>query len=577
MRKKQITEFIITSLAKYPYIIAFLICLFINPFFYCSTNYIPYNTVNIIAISLITIFTVICYNKYKSKEIKFSSFLFLSGFFCFSFLVLAFLYNVASNKELCFFLGFCCLLITLFNYADKTKYKLQLISLLIIGISFGLYVSYVMGVSIVQMQHDVWSTAVIDGKTVPYGGHYGYIKHLQLEYQLPDCDVREVWQYAHPPLHHILSAIWLEINEKVFNIKDFIALESLQLLTLFYVLCIIISSYKIFRYFKLDDIPFYCALTITCFCPAFIMLTGSINNDALSVAFTVGTMLNALYWIKEQNTRNMVNLALCFGLGIMSKVSVGMLAPALFILFVSTFIKSQNKKALGKQFAIFLLISVPLGTWFNIRNYINYKVPFTFVHHMDSKPFFKPQYVGNINYFDRITDFSFNQFDSVYVQNVQLGSSKNDYNPIITLLKCALFDEYINDGTFKYFPIIDKVCVCFYITFIIITILSVFSMFYSTIQYFKQKNYTDEIIFMLVYFITLMLCIYKHSYDIPYVAAMNFRYITPTIIITQLFWGMFNQNSNLLQLKNRNIISGSLAIIFALCSTIVFSALNMIV
>ena len=144
---------------------------------------------------------------------------------------------------------------------------------------------------------------------------------------------------------------------------------------------------------------------------------------------------------------------------------------------------------------------------------------------------------------------------SVIVQNVQLGSSRNDYNPILTLLKCALFDEYINDVTFELFPIVDKVCVCFYITFIIITILSVFSMFYSTIQYLKQKIYIDEIIFMLVYFITLMLCIYKHSYDIPYVAAMNFRYITPTIIITQLFWGMFNQNSNLLQLRNRNTIS----------------------
>ncbi|MBQ3644941.1 MAG: glycosyltransferase family 39 protein [Candidatus Riflebacteria bacterium] len=432
-----------------------------------------------------------------------------------------------------------------------------------------------MSVSVVQMQHDVWSTSVVDGKTV-LSGHCGYIKYLQLEYRLPDCDVSKVWQYAHPPLHHIFSAIWLEINEKVFNIKDFIALESLQILTLFYVLCIIISSYKIFRFFKLDGIPFYSALTITSFCPSFIMLTGSINNDALSVAFTAGTMLNALYWKKEQNVRNMVNLALCFGLGIMSKISVGMLAPALFILFVSTFFKSQNKKDLGKQFAIFLLISVPLGTWFNIRNYINYKVPFTFVHHMDSIPNFKPQYVGNINYIDRITDFSSNQFDSVFVQNVQLGSSRNDYNPILTLLKCALFDEYINDVTFELFPIVDKVCVCFYITFIIITILSVFSMFYSTIQYLKQKIYIDEIIFMLVYFITLMLCIYKHSYDIPYVAAMNFRYITPTIIITQLFWGMFNQNSNLLQLRNRNTISGVLAIVFALCSTIVFSTFNMI-
>ena len=570
MSKKQITEFIITSLAKYPYIIAFLICLFINPFFYCSTQFIPYNTVNIITISLITIFTVVYYNKYKSKEIKFSRFLFLSVFSCFAFFTLSFLFNVASNKELCFFVGYCCLLIALFYYADKSKYRFQLICLLIIGISFGLYLSYVMGVSIVQMQHDVLSKDVVNGEEI-ISGHYGYINYLQHNYQLPDCDVSKVWQFAQPPLHHILGAIWLEINENVFNVRDFMALESLQLLTLFYVMCIIISSYKIFRYFKLDGIPFYCALAVTCFCPAFIMLTGSINNDALSVAFISGTMLNAMYWKREQNVRNMINLALCFGLGIMSKVSVGMLAPALFILFVSTFIKSQNKKDLWKQFAVFLLICIPVGTWFN-----NYKVPLTFVHPMSSRPSFKPQYIGDMNFYDRITDFSFHQFASVYVQNVQLGSPTNDYNPIITLLKCALFDEYITKDTFKFFPIVDKVATCFFIDLWIISILSVFAMFYSTIQNFKQKNYIDEIIFMIVFFITMMLCVYKHSYDSPYVACMNFRFITPTVIVTQLFWGMFNQNSNLLQPKHRNIISSVLAIVFALCSIIVYSTFIMI-
>ncbi len=571
MRKKQITEFIITLLAKYPYIIAFLICLFINPFFYGSTEFIPHNTFNIIVISSFVTVTVFFYKKYKAKEIEIGKFLLHSCFYFFSFFVLAYLYNISTDKELCFFIGFSCLLITLFYYSDKTKYRFQLISLLIIGISFGLYISYVMGVSIAQMQHDVWSTTIVNGKSVLNGGHYCYIKYLQQEYQLPDCDVSKIWQFAHPPLHHILCAIWLEINEKVFNISNVIASESLQLLTLFYVMCIIISSYKIFRYFKLEGIPFYCALTVTCFFPTFIMFSGSINNDVLSVAFIMGTMLNALYWKKEPNVRNIINLALCFGLGIMSKVSTAMLAPALFIFFVSIFVKSQNKKDLVKQFAIFLLISVPIGTWFNIRNYINYKIPFNFVHHMDSIPSFKPQYVGNINFFDRITDFSFNQFDSVYVQNVELGSPRNDYNPIITLLKCALFDEFITNDTFEDYPTVNKVSVCFFIDFLVIVILSLFSMFYSTIQYFKQKNYIDEIIFMLVFFITIMLCIYKHSYDIPYVAAMNFRYITPTVIITQLFWGIFNQNSNLLQPKYRNIISSTLVTIFALCSTIVYS------
>lgn len=336
-------------------------------------------------------------------------------------------------------------------------------------------------------------------------------------------------------------------------------------------MCVIISAYKIFRYFKLTGIPLYCSLAVTSFSPAFILLSVSINNDVLSVAFILGTLLNTLYWKRDPNTKNILNIALCLGLGMMTKLSTGAIVPALFVIFVSTFIKSQNKKVLLKEFILFLVVALPLGTWFNIKNYISHKIPFNFVHRLDTFPGSEKIYIGNIDFFSRITDFSFNQYGSVYVQNMYLGDSRNDVNPIITLLKCALFGEYIRKRNFSSFPLINKVSACFLGIFIIISVLSVFSMFYVLVQSFKRADMIDEKIFMLLFFVTLILGVYKLSYDYPYVASMNFRYVTPTIIIGQLFWGLFNQYYNFLPTKYQNKISISLASFFSICSIIVYT------
>ena len=442
------------------------------------------------------------------------------------------------------------------------------------GISFSLYYNYILGVSVLAMQHDVGVFSNINEQVSKMGGHAPYIEYIQKNYKLPETDVSKTWQFIQPPLHHIICAIWLEINEKVFKLNKRCAQENLQILTLFYVICIIISSYKILRYFKLTGISFICPLTIICFFPAFIILSGSINNDALSVAFITGALLNTIYWIKEQNIKNIINIALCVGFGMMTKLSTVMLVPPLFILFVYSYIKSLNKNTMLKQFLIFLIISIPLGTWFNIKNYIKHNIPITFVGDMGTISMFKPQYVGNINYWDRITDFSFNQFQPIYVHNKQIGDIRNDYNPLITLMKSALFGEYIRSNIYNKYPLINTISVIFFWIFVIISSISLFSMFYITLQSLKETQLLAEIIFLLVFFITMILSLYKHAYNIPYVASMNFRFIIPTAIIGPLFLGLLNQNFNYLQSKYRNIILTILTLTFASCSIIIFIMFN---
>jgi len=64
--------------------------------------------------------------------------------------------------------------------------------------------------------------------------HAGYITYLLQHHQLPDFDPRGHWQFYHPPLHHMISALWLWLSEHVFGISNAAAQESLQTLSLFY-------------------------------------------------------------------------------------------------------------------------------------------------------------------------------------------------------------------------------------------------------------------------------------------------------------------------------------------------------
>lgn len=576
MNRTKITEYIITSIAKHPYLIAFFICMFINPFFYCSEEAIPRNTINVIDVFLITFVIIVGYCKYKIKEISFVSLCFFVSFEIISIFYASYLFVNSEYKNLLLFICVCLIIFMLYYYADKTKYKSQINSLLIIGIGFALCFYYIMGTSLFQRQNDVWYFEKINGRIVNSGGYVFYIKYIQENYSLPDWDVSKTWALAHPPLHHMICAVWLEINEKSFNIDESLALESLQILSLFYYLCIIILAYKIFRYFKLTGIPLYCSLAIIVFFPAFILLSGSVNNDILSVAFIVGTMLNALYWKQNPTLMNIFNISLCFGLGMMTKVSTGALAPALFFLFVYTFIKSSNKKQLLKQFLLFLIVSIPLGTWFNIRNYVKYKIPFLFVHNMADANDSKLQYIGEKSYFERITDFSLEQFKSIYVQNKHYGCRRNDYNPLIVLMKSALFGHLtnnINNKNLREMTFLNKISIYFFITLVIISLISIFSMFYMVLPNTKNKPFKCEYIFMFIFFITLILALYKHSYNGPYIPYMTFRFITPTAIIGQLFFGLFNQSFNLLDVKKRNIISIILSASFAICSTIFYISL----
>ena len=480
------------------------------------------------------------------------------------------LYTQSQSKAMWHFAGGCSVIVILYYLADIKKYRTQLNALLIMGLGFCLKLYYVLVTSVYTRQHDVRS---FGGDS----GHAGYIEYLLFEHKLPDFDIRERWQFCHPPLHHAISALWIYVNENIMQVGHNQARESLQTLTLFYSVCIIISAYKIFRYFGLNGKALYIPLMIVSFHPAFILFSGSINNDTLSAALVMGAVVCTLKWYREQSLKNIMKIALCVGFAMMTKLSAATVAPPIALVFLIVFIKKfkeEWERLLG-QFVCFGIVCVPLGLWFGVRNYIKWKVPLMYVQKMDKSEL---QYIGNMPFLKRITDFSLHQYASPYEQWAYLDESRavqnyNEHNPLITIMKNSLFGEFINENCFHSGSYVNTVSNIFFWLNVIIAGTAFVSMI--VICFKKGAAKLTEKMFLVSFYIMMMASFYKTSADYPFTCTMNFRYITPTVIIGAAYIGLA------LKAINKETIGGRYAakslygeaILFSFSSGIIYLSL----
>lgn len=531
------TDALITAAAAHPYLIAFALCIFLHPFYLGAAENVPNNALLIVALLIFAAGTALIFRRVKLGGLDKRIAALAVALLGLADIAGSWLYSRSQIKGV---IIFCAGVLTLFAFYSSCrtkKYKEQLNSLLIMGIGFILKFYYVFYTSVYTRQNDVHTFGGEDG-------HAAYMEYLLYNHKLPDFDVREVWQFCHPPLHHMISAVWIFINENIFCIGHNPARESLQTLTLFYSTAIMITAYKLLRHFKLKGFSLYIPLLIINFHPSFILLSGSINNDVLSVAFMLGALLCTLKWYEDQTMGGIVKIALCIGLGMMTKLSAALVAPPVAIVFLIVLIKKcrTDFAKLAGQFSVFAVICVPLGLWFEIKNFIKYRVPITYVQEMSEDVF---QYIGDMSFKSRVTDFSPKQFESVFecwARKDERGvvNGYNEYNPLVALLKNSLFGESINEGYFApNSPALSLCRVFFWLgagiaaVFLILTIISLIN---------KSRTVPLDMggkLLLGSFYIVMIANFYKMSYDYPFTCTMNFRYITPTVIVTSLFCGIF--------------------------------------
>ncbi len=464
----------------------------------------------------------------ESRRMMKNSMIVISGLFSLLF------YNLlmTTKKPELVILNFGMILVVtvaVYMFAEK-KISTRRLILLIFILGFLVRLAYIMAVSIQTKQHDA-------GSLEKMNGHLGYIGYLVYNSKLPEGDVRDVYQYYHPPLHHIIAAVWVRFQSAIGISQDDLW-ENIQILTLFYSSCCMILSYKIFRQLGLKGKGLIIAFAVVAFNPTFYILAGSINNDILSVTLMLGAVLNTLYWYKSRSIGRILCIAVCVGCAMMAKLSGWMVAPAIAFIFIYVFFKDIKswKKYLG-QYAAFLAVCVPLGLWWGIRNYITHKVPITYILALSES---SEQYVGKIPVMKRIFDFNFSQFKDVGDQFTMYDGAYNEYNPLIALFKTSMFDELF---TVHYYPQISGINTVLFWSAVVLGVVGFASMIYFFMNDSHDKLFGGvQKIFIGILYFTFMISYYVFCIKFPHVCTENIRYCVPVIVIGAYFVGRLAQH-----------------------------------
>ena len=523
-------------IASHPYLCVFALCMLLTPFCFGSLWQMPSYAVPSALALLIAGAAVFIWDKCRKRSLPVISTVLLIAAATAALTLGANAFSHSEYRILWIFLIGCVVLSILYGVLYKPKLKRQFNSALIIGMSFLLKFCYVLCTATDRRQHDVGSFST----TEQTQGHLGYISYLYNNHRLFQEDYRSMFQFCHPPFHHSICAVWVAVWKDIFHVSQERAVESLEMLTLFYSMCVLISAYLIFRYFKLEGKALYIPLMVVAFHPCFTYLSAFLNNDALMWALFTGAVLTTLRWYSEPTLKNIMKISLCVGLGMMSKVSAALVAPPIALVFLIVFIRNFRtswKKFIG-QFAAFGAVCIPLGIWFPVRGLLRWDIPLNYVQELSES---LSQNIRDLPFLQRVTDFSPSQYARVFENwawhdenGVLCGV--NESNPLIAIMKNSVFSEHIGENDFEGMDYMIPLCVVLFWLGVAIAAFAFAAMIITFVRD-RSMDVTQKLFIGLVYAL-LVGNLYLMCAEYPMVCTMNFRYIMPTVVTGALFMGM---------------------------------------
>ncbi len=396
----------------------------------------------------------------------------------------------------------------------KNKEEILLQTVVLIGLT--MRIGYMLYTPCTIRQHDLGLLS-IQGE-----GHAGYILHL-LEGRLPNSnDI----QYYHPPLFHALAAGMIKITRPFLisnNIEQLI--ETAKIVSCYASCLILLMTKEICKALNLKERATLIVVAQIAFLPNFYLLAGRINNDALAIFFMILIILYTIKWYEAPKLSYMIALALGFGLGMMTKLSVGMLAlftGSIMLLKLIESIKQGKGIGILKEYVLFGVIAIPLALWYPIRNYICFKQPLLYVYDLKDTGEY---YCGNLSFFER-----FIKLDLMHLLSPVYNNPRQDKSAPMYLLKGALFGEF-NMGQ-------DKLPRLLIMAYVILCIVTLWAVGYFIL------NYRGKLVWRIG--LPSVWALFYISYigfnlRYPYSCTMDYRYIVPTALMGAIFLGVTSE------------------------------------
>ena len=405
--------------------------------------------------------------------------------------------------------------------------------------------------------------------------HDDYILFISSHFALPDGDVRDYGMFYHPPLHYLVSAVLLRI-QNILPVRFSADINGLKMLPMLWTSYLVLFALKILEWFELKGKALVFALAMIVFCPQMIFLSIQVNNDALALMLFVASFFVALKWYSKPELTTIIFLALAIGCGMMTKLSIGFIAFPVGFLFLAKLIetlkaskeskergarKKNRIKDLIKQYALFAVTVFPLGMWFPLRNLFLYGTPITYVYEIDSSA------MQDVWMYSLRQRFLVPSKELLRLPFLREGGQVNDYNIPLALIKTGLFDERRSLDT--YLIRVGQIMIAAAFIFVLIVVVC------AVTGALKRAKANGRSIFsnpantaLWIMAAVLVIPEIVFCFTNPVVCTQSFRYIAP-VLVPAAFWSgsvikMSEVNRNDKALRVMSIALEAVIIVFVL-------------
>lgn len=365
-------------------------------------------------------------------------------------------------------------------------------------------------------------------------GHIGYIEYIYKFHKLPDLNPYELFAYYHPPLHHIISFVWLQLNIFLGAAED-LAFENLQILPLLYSCLCMVVTYRILKLLQISGNGLLIGLAFLVFHPSTIVMAGSVNNDMLTILFMCLILYGSLKWIREKTLKNLVYLALYIGFGMITKLNSAVLAIPLAIVFLMHFLsvlKSREKSRIVtwvKNYFVFGAVVCPIGLCWIVRNLIRFgEKPGVPVPGETS-----PMYTALFSLWSRLgipsladwrIDFPFHPISAQACRNTW-----------VIMLHTSLFaEEYPTD-------LPDILLILCQVTFVMAILFCIATAILLAVVLLHRKTGLEDRVFLLTGYVLMLISFAAFVVIYPYTCSSDFRYVAICLVYISVALGLGNK------------------------------------
>ena len=407
----------------------------------------------------------------------------------------------------------CCLYI----WRKKPDEKKICTILIIMGII--MRIGYMLYTGCEERQHDLWE---LDKNSY---GHAAYLLTLIEDGHLPETN--QVQMYQQPMFYFLGAGISKVINWICRSDEAYFLVDTAKTVSCVASCICLLLCRRIGNLCGLMEKEMKYALMLTAFLPAFYIAGGTIAPDALAAMFMLLAFALTLQWMNDPGWINTILLAVVYGLGVLTKISCGVVALMTAAIFVWKLI-SQLKKGIKTvwplmgKYLVFGLIALPLGLWYSVRNYLLFGQPLNYVLPLGEDSWL---YRGNCSVVERLFLVQIsNFFRSPYVD------LNTDYNAPAYYLKSSLFNEFRYDVP-GWIPVLLLLCA------FLCAVACLVALIWQIMR--NRGDFLCNIIagMSVLYYASILFFYLQY----PYTCSMDFRYILFLVIPFSVLLGKYIQ------------------------------------